>query len=89
MPFAVWTEYLRDYLGNATLKSHENTNITTPLPSVVTHLNYAFGGATTNNSIHPTGAPDTGQQIQMYSNQRTASAKALVSAGSLIVLSEY
>lgn len=63
-----WTEYLRDFLGNSTR-------------SPVTHWNYAFGGATTNNSIHGTSVPDTGEQINMYLSQRSAgpqSAKPLV-----------
>lgn len=30
------------------------------------HLNYAYGGATTNNSIHPSTSPDTSQQMAMY-----------------------
>jgi hypothetical protein len=32
----------------------------------VTHLNYAYGGATTNNSIHQSSVPDTAQQMQWY-----------------------
>lgn len=35
----------------------------------VTHLNYAYGGATTNNSIHLAGSPDTSQQMTTYWQQ--------------------
>jgi hypothetical protein len=49
----VWDEYLRDMLGNKT---------NAPLEL----LNLAYGGATTNNSIHDSGVPDTGMQIGTY-----------------------
>lgn len=39
------------------------------LGSNVTHLNYAYGGATTNNSIHLAGSPDTSQQMTTYWQQ--------------------
>jgi hypothetical protein len=39
----------------------------------VTHLNYAYGGATTNNSIHWANSPDTGQQMQTYLQQNYSS----------------
>lgn len=32
----------------------------------VTQLNYAYGGATTNNSIHLAASPDTSQQMNWY-----------------------
>lgn len=56
-------EYLRDYLG----------------PNNVTHLNYAYGGATTNNSIHFANSPDTSQQMATYlSEDYVANAKPIV-----------
>lgn len=71
---AVWTEYLRDYLGNASVTN----NATNSTPRAVSHLNYAYGGATTNNSIHGAGAPDTGQQMQMWLAERDTNHKALI-----------
>lgn len=43
-------------------------------------LDYAYGGATTNNSIHASGVPDTGEQITQYLSQNdpTRSQKALI-----------
>jgi len=72
----VWTEHLRDYLGNATVSGSSDASNSSP--RIMTHLNYAYGGATTNNSIHGTGAPDTGQQMQMWLAERDTSKKALI-----------
>lgn len=49
------------------------------LGSDVTHLNYAYGGATTNNSIHLANSPDTSQQMATYMQENyTADAKPIV-----------
>lgn len=49
------------------------------LGSNVTHLNYAYGGATTNNSIHFANSPDTSQQMATYMQQDyTRNAKPIV-----------
>lgn len=45
----------------------------------VTHLNYAYGGATTNNAIHWANSPDTGQQMTTYlQNDYSADSKPIV-----------
>ena len=56
----VWVTYLQRLLGG----------------DRVTHLNYAYGGATIQRTLSPSGPPTAGEQIQTYLSQLATNASA-------------